>query len=268
MFDLKNKVVVITGAAGLLGSSFCEALIKNNGIPIAIDIDSKRLKSLKANIKKKFNKDIEVYKVDITDEKKIKINAQTLKKKYKKIDALVNNAALNPKLEIKKQLDGNSFESFSLQKWNNEINVGLTGAFICSKHYGNIICENKMGGTIINISSDLGLIAPNQSIYSNRNNKKNFKPVTYSVIKSGLIGLTKYLSTYWAGKNIRSNAICPGGIENNQPLVFRKKIKKLIPLGRMAKKNEYQSTLVWMLSDSNQYLNGSIIPVDGGRTAW
>ena len=142
--------------------------------------------------------------------------------------------------------------------------VGLTGSFLCTKCFGNLIAKNRNGGSIINISSDLGLIGPKQSLYS----KKNFKPVSYSVVKSGIIGLTKYTSTYWADKNIRCNAICPGGIKNNQPEAFLKKINKEIPLGRLAKKDEYQGVIVWILSDASSYLNGAVIPIDGGRTAW
>lgn len=268
MFNLKKKVIIITGAAGLLGNSFCEAILENNGIPIAIDIDIEKLKLLKKKIKKTFDYNIQVYKVDITNENNIRSNCLAIKKKFNKIDALVNNAALNPKLDIHNTLKGNSLETFSLNKWNKEISVGLTGSFLCSKYYGNLISRNKKGGTIINISSDLGLIAPNQSLYISGNDKNNVKPITYSVVKSGLIGLTKYLSTYWIGKNIRSNAICPGGIENDQEQKFKLKIKKLIPLQRMARKDEYKSTLIWMLSDSSEYLNGAVIPVDGGRTAW
>ena len=148
--------------------------------------------------------------------------------------------------------------------WNKDIAVGLTGSFLCTKHFGNLISQNKNGGSIINISSDLGLIGPKQSLYS----QNNVKPVSYSVVKSGIIGLTRYTATYWADKNVRCNALCPGGIENNQPEIFLRKINQEIPLGRLAKKNEYQGTIIWMLSDASNYLNGAIIPVDGGRTAW
>ena len=128
---------------------------------------------------------------------------------------------------------------------------------------------NENGGVIVNISSDLGLIAPDQRLYALRgidDDKQNVKPVSYSVVKTGLIGLTRYLATYWANKNVRCNAMCLGGVKNRQPEDFLKEINKRIPLGRMANKYEYQGTLVWMLSDASSYLNGAIIPIDGGRT--
>ena len=162
-------------------------------------------------------------------------------------------------------------ENFPLDIWNDDIAVGLTGSFLCAKHYGFAISQNPNGGSIINISSDLGLIAPDQRLYSKDgvdNGKQNVKPVTYSVVKTGLIGLTRYLATYWADKNVRCNAMCPGGVENGQPEEFLKEVSARIPMGRMANASEYQGTLLWMLSDASSYLNGAIIPIEGGRTVW
>ena len=121
------------------------------------------------------------------------------------------------------------------------------------------------------ISSDLGLIAPDQRLYANvgvDNDQQNVKPVTYSIVKTALIGLTRYLATYWANKGVRCNAMCPGGVENGQPEDFIKNLSSRIPMNRLAEAGEYQSTLLWMLSDASSYLNGAVVPVDGGRTAW
>ena len=117
----------------------------------------------------------------------------------------------------------------------------------------------------------MGLIAPDQRLYSKDgvdNNKQNVKPVTYSVVKTGLIGLTRYLTTYWADKNVRCNAMCPGGVENGQPDDFLQEVYSRMPMNRLAKSDEYQGTLLWMLSDASSYLNDAIIPIEGGRTAW
>jgi NAD(P)-dependent dehydrogenase (short-subunit alcohol dehydrogenase family) len=114
-------------------------------------------------------------------------------------------------------------------------------------------------------------MAPDQRLYSKSGlseEQQPVKPVTYSVVKTGMIGLTRYLATYWAEKNVRCNAMCPGGVENGQPEDFLKEVSLRIPMGRLAAANEYQSTLVWMLSDASSYLNGAIVPVEGGRTAW
>ena len=155
--------------------------------------------------------------------------------------------------------------------WNDDIAVGLTGSFLCAKHYGYEISQNTNGGSIVNISSDLGLIAPDQRLYIKRgvdDNKQNVKPITYSIVKTGLIGLTRYLATYWAHEGVRCNAMCPGGVENGQSEDFLKEVSARIPMGRMAKASEYQGTLIWLLSDASTYLNGSIVAIDGGRTAW
>jgi NAD(P)-dependent dehydrogenase (short-subunit alcohol dehydrogenase family) len=158
-----------------------------------------------------------------------------------------------------------------LDQWNNDINVGLTGAFLCSKYFGQKIADNENGGSIINISSDLGLIAPDQNLYKDKDKSReeqNVKPVTYSVVKTGIIGLTRYLATYWPDHGVRCNALCPGGVENNQSDDFINRVSKKIPLGRMARSDEFQGTIIWMLSDASSYLNGAVISVDGGRTAW
>ena len=149
--------------------------------------------------------------------------------------------------------------------------MGLTGAFLCAKHYGYQIAKNPEGGSIVNISSDLGLMAPDQRLYVNKELPEALqavKPVTYSVVKTGIIGLTRYLSTYWADKNIRCNAMCPGVVENGQSAEFLTKVYSRIPMNRLAEADEYQGTLVWILSGASSYLNGAIVPVEGGRTAW
>lgn len=271
IFSLKKNVIIITGANGLLGRKHAEAVAFYGGIPILLDLIEDDVKKFSSYLKKKYNVKSEGYAVDITKEELVEENSKLVKDKFGKIDGLVNNAANNPMLEKKDntKIDNNDLENFNLDLWNKDISVGLTGSFLCSKHYGFQISKNPKGGVIVNISSDLGIIAPDQRLYMSANNKKNYvKPITYSVVKTGLIGLTRYLSTYWADKNVRCNVLCPGGVENGQSKQFLNKIKTRIPLQRLAKSNEYQGTLVWMLSDAASYLNGAIVPVEGGRTVW
>ena len=264
MFSLKNKIIIITGGAGLLGTNFVEAVLSNDGIPIVLDKSQKNINFLKKNLLSKFKKKILSFKCDITNEKELVVIKKKILKKFNKIDSLINNAANNHQPSSPKS---NFLENFNLKNWNDDLRVGLTGAFLCSKVFGTQISKNKKGGTIINISSDLGLIAPNQNLYKQKKDTSK-TAISYSVVKSGMIGLTKYLSTYWSDNNVRSNCLCPGGIQNNQNKSFLTKIEELIPLKRMAKKNDYNSTIVWMLSDENSYMNGAVISVDGGRTAW
>ena len=271
LFRLDNKVIVITGATGLLGVQHAEAVACFGGTPILLDLNQNSINALANKLNKKYQTNATGFVIDITDEASIKKNAALLMKKYGKIDGLVNNAANNPKVEDNDELNFSRLENFPLDVWNDDLNVSLTGSYLCSKIYGNAISKNSSGGSIVNISSDLGLIAPDQRLYRSEgieDSKQNVKPVTYSVVKNGLIGLTRYMATYWADKGVRSNAMCPGGVENGQPLDFLEKVSNKIPMGRLAKPNEYQGTLIWMLSDASSYLNGAIIPVDGGRTAW
>jgi NAD(P)-dependent dehydrogenase (short-subunit alcohol dehydrogenase family) len=271
LFSLKGKAIVVTGAAGLLGQKHADAIAAYGGNPILLDINLNVVKQLASSINKKYAVMASAFAIDITNEIEIKTNLELLVEKYGVIDGLINNAANNPKVEQISEKNFSRLENFLLSDWNNDLAVGLTGSFLCAKYYGYEISKNPSGGSIVNVSSDLGLIAPDQRLYSVEGLKEEnqpVKPVTYSVIKTGLIGLTRYLATYWAEKNVRCNAICPGGVENGQPEGFLNEISSKIPMNRLANVNEYQGTLVWMLSDASSYLNGAIIPVDGGRTTW
>ena len=256
---------LVTGGAGLLGSMHAEAIAENGRIPILFDKNySKAIKKVK-EIREKFGVLSLAFKGDVTKEKNINDLIKFLVKKKLMVDALINNAAVNPKLN--KKNNTGAFDKFLLKNWNFELNVGLTGAFLCSKIIGKKMVENKKG-VIINISSDLGIISPDQRIY--RNKKKNFfcKPVTYSVIKHGIIGLTKYLATYWANKGIRVNCLCPGGVYEKQEKFFLNKIRSRIPMGRMAKPDEYKGAIQFLVSDASSYMNGATLIIDGGRTIW
>jgi NAD(P)-dependent dehydrogenase (short-subunit alcohol dehydrogenase family) len=271
LFRLDNKIIVVTGATGLLGRKHAEAIACYGGTPILLDLSQQEVDNFSNELNAKYKVNSVGFAIDITDEKMIESNANFLVEYFGKIDGLVNNAANNPKVEDGKEVNFSRLENFPLNIWNEDISVGLTGSFLCAKHYGFAISQNPNGGSIVNISSDLGLIAPDQRLYTKDgidNNKQNVKPVTYSVVKTGLIGLTRYLATYWTDKNVRCNAMCPGGVENGQPDDFLREVNKRIPMGRMASSDEYQGTLLWMLSDASSYLNGAIVPVDGGRTAW
>ena len=271
LFRLDGKVIVITGASGLLGSKHAEVVACYGGVPILIDLHQADVNNLANELNSKYNTNAAGFAVDITNEEAVKDNANLIEKNYGKIDGLVNNAANNPKVEDSNSLNFSRLENFPIHTWNDDINVGLTGSFLCSKHYGQKISKNINGGSIINISSDLGLIAPDQRLYlidGVDDSLQNVKPLSYSVIKSGLIGLTRYLATYWIEKGVRCNAMCPGGVENGQSEYFLQKVSSRIPMNRLARSNEYQGTLIWMLSDASSYLNGAIIAVDGGRTSW
>ncbi len=255
-----------------MGNEYALSILEQKGNPILLDINKRALDKQKNILEKKYNTNLLTLNVDITDEKQVKKCTKKITKIFKKIDGLINNAAINPKIENNN--NNNNFsrlENFSVKNWEREIDVGLKGSFLCAKHIGSQIAKNRKGGSIINISSDLGLISPDQRLYEKKGldiNNQPVKPVTYSIIKSGLIGLTKYLATYWPDKNVRCNVICPGGVESGQPKQFIEKVSNLIPLNRLADQNEFNSTIIYLLSDSSQYINGATISIDGGRSSW
>lgn len=272
-FYIENKIVIITGGAGLLGKQHAEAVIEGKGIPVLIDISESAIEHVKDSIADSYGAEcrIEGYVADITKRKEIEQIAVDLSKKYGHIDVLINNAANNPKVESNvANMKALRFENFPIQMWLDDIAVGLTGALVCAQVFGGIMAGQERG-VILNISSDLGMIAPDQRIYRKEglaDKEQTVKPVTYSVIKHGLIGLTKYLATYYAEEGVRVNALCPAGVFNGQNEEFLKKLTNLIPMRRMADVDEYKSTILYMISDASSYMTGSTVVVDGGRTCW
>lgn len=270
-FNLKSKNALITGAGGLLGFEHAYALLEVGAYVILTDSNTKLLYKNKTKLKKYFNgKNFCTIRMDITKENSILSCFKKLKKKSKNVDILINNAVINPKLNNMRKNKKTRLEHLPLKNWNKEILVGLTGAFLCIKVFGYGMAKNK-GGVILNILSDLSIIAPNQGIYAKsklNKNQQSVKPLTYSTIKSGLLGMTKYLATYWVDNGVRCNALSPGGVFDGQNKKFQKKLTKLIPMGRMANKSEYRSAIQFLCSDASSYMNGHNLVIDGGRTIW
>ena len=264
-FEIKNKSVIVTGGTGLLGIMHAEAIAEIGGVPVLFDRDSKNAKKIIKKIEEKYLIKSHFFKGDVTKEKDIRSLMKFMLKKKLKIYGLINNAASNPPINKKKD---NSLDIFSLKEWNIDLNVGLTGAFLCCKIIGEKMSKNNKG-VIINISSDLGLVSPEHRLYKQKDKIKQFKkPITYSVVKHGIIGLTKYLATYWTKNNVRANCLCPGGVYDNQEKKFINKVKKLIPMGRLANRDEYKGAIQFMISDASSYMNGANLVIDGGRTIW
>jgi NAD(P)-dependent dehydrogenase (short-subunit alcohol dehydrogenase family) len=256
-----KKIALITGGCGLLGWEYAKSLNEINYKVIILDNNLFKIKQRKHSLNK-LNLDIDIYAVDITNEKNLIKKIKEIINKHKKIDVLINNAAIDFK-PIKKNIKiKNNFLDFDQKRWEREISVGLTGAFLCSKVIGKYMVKKKYG-IILNIASDLSIIAPNQDLYKHL---RTSKPVSYSVIKHGIHGLTKYLAALWAKLNIRVNTLSPSGVLTNQDKIFIKKIKKLIPMNRMAKVNEYNEAIKYLCSDKSSYLTGQNIIIDGGRT--
>lgn len=270
-FDLSGRVAIITGGAGLLGVRHAEAIAELGGIPWLVDVDAARAEAAAAKIRADFGGEAVGVACDITAPEAVSRLAEQVLAKHGRVDILINNAANNPKVE-----GGTSgkhwsrFENFPLEVWNQDIAVGLTGAFLCSQVFGAAMAEAGRG-VILNIASDLGVIAPDQRIYRNPGEtaeNQSVKPVTYSVVKAGLIGLTRYLATYWPHAGVRANSLAPGGVFAGQGEDFVQRLTNLIPLGRMAHKDEYKAAVAFLVSDASSYMNGAVLSMDGGRTVW
>lgn len=269
-FKLTDRVALVTGAAGLLGVEHVKALLESQALVVLTDINENSLKDVYQSLFSEKTKHLLAYKVmDVTSKESIQKVANELSKDDLFVEILINNAAIDPKVKENSVLEMSRFENFLVDDWNFQLKVGLTGAMLCSQVFGSLMASRERG-VILNIASDLSVIAPDQRLYMKDGlapSEQPVKPVSYSVIKHALIGLTKYLSTYWADRGVRCNALSPGGILAGQDTDFVKKIEDLIPMQRMASKDEYRGAIQFLCSDASSYLNGQNIVMDGGRSA-
>lgn len=272
-FDLSGKTALITGGAGLLGQEHAAALLECGATVVLTDISLNALASARTTLEQNFDSQkIVTVVMDVSKAVEVRKVADQLQKDDLHIDILVNNAAIDPKVKREQGIvETSRLESFPLEQWDLQLAVGLTGAFICSQVFGAAMAQSDRGGVILNIASDLSVFSPDQRLYRKEGLSEDMqpvKPVTYSVIKSGLVGLTRYLATYWADKGVRANALSPGGVYNGQGEDFVNRLTALIPLGRMATKDEYRATIQYLCSDASAYMNGQNVVMDGGRSTW
>ncbi len=270
-FNLSGKTALITGAAGLLGMEHAAALLESGATVVLTDISATDLDAATQLLVQRHDRArIITLEMDVTNPTAIGVVAEILSGRGLRADILVNNAAIDPKVKGDQGVvETSRLERFSLDQWNLQVAVGLTGAFLCSQAFGSAMARDGKGGVILNISSDLSVFAPDQRLYRKNglaDDLQPVKPVTYSVIKAGLIGLTRYLATYWADKGVRCNALSPGGVFNGQGDEFVQRLTSLIPLGRMADKDEYRAVVQFLCSDASAYMNGQNIVMDGGRS--
>jgi NAD(P)-dependent dehydrogenase (short-subunit alcohol dehydrogenase family) len=268
-YNLTKKVALITGSSGLLGVEHTIALLELGATVVMTDVNEKSLVTAYNSLLNADNKDRLFCKVmNVTSESNIQDVANELQKDGINIDILINNAAIDPKVQADSVVETSRLENFSVEDWDFQLKVGLTGAMLCSQIFGQEMAKRGKG-VILNIASDLSVFAPDQRLYKKdglQPDQQPVKPVTYSVIKHGLIGLTKYLATYWSDRGVRCNALSPGGVFNGQGSGFVQKISQLIPMGRMATKDEYRGAVQFLCSDASAYMNGQNIIMDGGRS--
>ncbi len=269
LFDLTGRVAFITGGAGLLGRQHAEVLASAGAAVALVDLAEADPGGKAALLAERTGARVVGFQGDITCPEDVDRLVRQVTAEVGPIDILINNAANNPKMEAA-GTDWTRLENFPLPVWNADLAVGLTGAFLCCQRIGPGMAL-RGGGVILNVASDLAVIAPDQRLYRREGeaeDRQPVKPVTYSVVKTALLGLTRYLATYWAARNVRVNAISPGGVFNGQPQGFVDRLQDLIPLGRMARVDEYQGAVLLLCSDASSYMTGSNLVVDGGRSCW
>jgi NAD(P)-dependent dehydrogenase (short-subunit alcohol dehydrogenase family) len=273
-FDLTGKVAIITGGPGLLGQEFCRTLAEAGASIVVADINAQGVNALATTLIKAGFHCLGVA-TDITQPDSVNALIEETLSTFGRLDILVNSAALDPTFDPQALAEmatqgavSGSFEDYPLDAWKAALEVNLTGMFLCCQAAVKPMLAQGKKGSIVNICSTYGLVAPDQRIYQREGQQTSFKPVYYSVTKAGVLGLTRYLSAYYAGTEIRVNALTPGGIFNNHDEVFLKAYSARTVMGRMANKDEMNGALLFLASDASSYMTGSNLVVDGGWTAW
>lgn len=270
-FTLAGKAALVTGAAGLLGVQHVRALCEAGADVVLSDVSLGAAEKAAAAATADFPEArILPLRLDVADPDSVRAALDAVIDRFGGVHILINNAAIDPKVQKDSVVETSRLEHFPLEQWDFQIGVGLTGAFLCSQVFGAWMAAHG-GGVILNIASDLSVIAPDQRLYRKEGlgeDRQPVKPVTYSVIKAGLVGLTRYLATYWAECGVRVNALSPGGVYNGQADEFVNRISRLIPMGRMARADEYRAAVQFLCSDASSYMTGQNIVMDGGRSVW
>jgi NAD(P)-dependent dehydrogenase (short-subunit alcohol dehydrogenase family) len=272
LMDLTGRSALVTGGAGLLGAQFCRTLAQAGAQVVIADIDRRAGEELAGALSSQ-GCPVMAVQTDVTDPDSVHDLLAATLKAFGRLDILVNSAALDPKFDPghdtgQPALAGSgAFESFPLAAWEQALSVNLTGAFLCCQAAVRPMLHQG-GGVIVNLSSIYGLVGPDQRLYQHPDQAPMYKPVYYSVTKAGILGLTRYLATYYAGQNIRVNALSPGGVYNGHDETFVQAYSARAVLGRMAEADELNGALLFLASDASAYMTGANLVVDGGWTAW
>jgi NAD(P)-dependent dehydrogenase (short-subunit alcohol dehydrogenase family) len=267
-FSLEGKVAVVTGALGLLGRQHSLALAQAGAYVAVADLDRNAAHQFACEVTRRFGKRAQGYDVDITNTDSVSALCDDVQRTLGPIDVLVNNAAIDDKVSPSASNENSAFERYPLDRWKAMIDTNVTGTFLCCQIIGRGMAD-RAAGSIVNIASTYGVVAPDQALYRNADGSQSFfKGPAYPTTKGAVIALTRFLAAYWGNRGVRVNALSPGGVDNGQDPGFVARYSARTPLGRMATPTDYQGALVFLASDASAYMTGANLVVDGGWTAW
>jgi NAD(P)-dependent dehydrogenase (short-subunit alcohol dehydrogenase family) len=269
MFELKGKVVVVTGALGLLGREHCASLARAGASLVVADLDGVKAEAFAKQLIESYGISAYGLSVDISYQPSVQKLHQDVRLVFDHTDVLVNNAAIDDKIEERATADDPTrLENYPLAAWKKVVEVNVTGTFICCQIFGQEMAARGQG-SIINIAPTYGIVAPDQSLYRAPDGSQPFfKTAAYPVSKAAVIGLTKFLASYWGRSGVRVNALCPGGVQTSEtPAYFQDNYAARTPLGRMADPGDFCGALIFLASDESRYMTGANLVIDGGWTA-
>jgi NAD(P)-dependent dehydrogenase (short-subunit alcohol dehydrogenase family) len=267
-YNLDGRVAIVTGGAGLLGKGYCQTLAMAGANVVIADIAAQAAEELAEKISQEAGAEVISIQTDVSNPDSVHDLIEDVLRRFNRVDVLVNNAALDPKFDADHAGEhSNRFEDFPYSAWQEALGVNVTGMFLCAQAVTIPMLEVKRG-VIINISSTYGMVGPDQRLYQREGQPAQYKPITYTVAKAAVLGLTRYLATYFANSGIRVNTLTPGGVFAGHDDEFVQRYSAKTVLGRMADADEMSSALLFLASDASSYMTGANLVVDGGWTAW
>jgi NAD(P)-dependent dehydrogenase (short-subunit alcohol dehydrogenase family) len=267
MSDLAGKVALVTGALGLLGREHCAALAEAGARVVLTDVNADALGAQAERLRAAGAAETLALAADITKEADVDALRDAVMARFGQLDVLVNNAAIDDKFAAG-GAEESRFESYSLERFRRQLDVNVTGVFLCCQRLGSLMAERGRG-SIVNVASTYGLVAPNQDLYRLESGEQAFfKGAAYPASKGAVLQLTRFLAAYWGERGVRVNALCPGGVEAGQDAYFRARYAERTPLKRMAAPGDYRGALLFLAGDASAYMTGASLVVDGGFTIW
>jgi len=267
LFNLSGRAGIVTGGAGILGSTFVEALLVHGARVAIVDIDGEAVEALADRLRPKYGDRVSAIICDVTDPGSVTDMVDAVVSAFGGLDFLINNhvaPVLDPAAFFAR------FEDYDPAEWRRIMNVNLDGMFLVAQAVGRVLVARGRGGSIVQTASIYGVMASDNRIYEGSEYRGHAinNPAVYSASKAGVVGLTRWLATYWADRGIRVNAVAPGGVFSGENEVFTNRYSARVPMGRMARRHEILGTILYLVSDASSYVTGQCLMVDGGLSAW